>query len=636
MTSSPVTLLVYDLSQGMARMLSPMLAGRQIDGIWHTSVVVYGREYFFGQGIMSCPPGQSMHGTPLERVDMGTTMLPREVVMEYIETLRGHWTADKYHLLDNNCNSFTNEVCQFLVGKTIPAHITGLPADFLNTPLGQQLRPMIEAMFGPSAHGQGQQAIETPLPARAAPPVVGGSSTGLTVDTSAAASSTAIIETRSLAQLNSLITSRRAVVVFFTREGCGPCKMIEPELKNLVDEINSSYEQAGRRRTSGSGVKQPLLTAARVDTGVAFDAAQYHQITATPTFKLFQDGKPFYEFKGANQGELKMCLYNLVGTTYPAHKHGKIGVPTLASLGSQPISYPPVAEVGKLVSKLKQFVVDEAKLASTEEWDKVVPNLLECLGGDVQPKAGWETFLSKLVAELDKDRVFPVLDLLRMLSDKCEPIRTWILQGSGGGVVMQRVRELGVDADTPKPARLTLLKLACNLPSTFLFSSSQKLKGQIDGEPSIPYRSLTTAMLVESLLHSDASVRQSAASLAWNASITDAATREGSGLPAKLAMALEDETEEEREEWVVELVSAVGTALEREKESEEVKLRLLGALLHFVRFSSESVVELVGVLGVVDLLKAETGKEDGDKDPKVVERRKKVAGLVKELGELTK
>jgi hypothetical protein len=42
------------------------------------------------------------------------------------------WRAQDYHLLDNNCNNFTDMVCQFLVGKKIPAHITGLPADFLN------------------------------------------------------------------------------------------------------------------------------------------------------------------------------------------------------------------------------------------------------------------------------------------------------------------------------------------------------------------------------------------------------------------------------------------------------------------------------------------------------------------------
>jgi hypothetical protein len=38
-------------------MLEIPFAGRQIDGVWHTAVVVFGREYFFGsQGITSCAP----------------------------------------------------------------------------------------------------------------------------------------------------------------------------------------------------------------------------------------------------------------------------------------------------------------------------------------------------------------------------------------------------------------------------------------------------------------------------------------------------------------------------------------------------------------------------------------------------
>lgn len=42
-------------------------------------------------------------------------------------------SAEKYHLLDFNCNTFSNDLCQFLVGKTIPSHISDLPAEFLNT-----------------------------------------------------------------------------------------------------------------------------------------------------------------------------------------------------------------------------------------------------------------------------------------------------------------------------------------------------------------------------------------------------------------------------------------------------------------------------------------------------------------------
>ena len=33
------------------------IIGRQVDGIWHTAVVVFGREYFYGShGISAVPP----------------------------------------------------------------------------------------------------------------------------------------------------------------------------------------------------------------------------------------------------------------------------------------------------------------------------------------------------------------------------------------------------------------------------------------------------------------------------------------------------------------------------------------------------------------------------------------------------
>ena len=60
----PVHLHVYDLSQGMARSLSPVLLGRQLDGVWHTAVVVAGKEWYFGQGISCGRAGATRFGTP--------------------------------------------------------------------------------------------------------------------------------------------------------------------------------------------------------------------------------------------------------------------------------------------------------------------------------------------------------------------------------------------------------------------------------------------------------------------------------------------------------------------------------------------------------------------------------------------
>ena len=62
-----VELYIYDLSQGMAASLSPMLLGRSIEAIYHTAVVVYGREYFYGgDGVTFCQPGTTMLGQPRE------------------------------------------------------------------------------------------------------------------------------------------------------------------------------------------------------------------------------------------------------------------------------------------------------------------------------------------------------------------------------------------------------------------------------------------------------------------------------------------------------------------------------------------------------------------------------------------
>ncbi|CAK9162375.1 unnamed protein product [Ilex paraguariensis] len=131
-----VSLNVYDLSQGLARQLSTSFLGKAIEGIWHTGVVVYDKEYYFGGGIQHSLVGSTPYGTPIRTVDLGVTHVPKDVFEMYLQEIGPRYTAETYSLLTHNCNNFSNEVAQFLVGATIPDYILNLPNEVMSSPMG--------------------------------------------------------------------------------------------------------------------------------------------------------------------------------------------------------------------------------------------------------------------------------------------------------------------------------------------------------------------------------------------------------------------------------------------------------------------------------------------------------------------
>jgi len=143
-----VQVYIYDLTQGMARTMGPALIGRPLDGVWHTAVVVYGKEYFYGgSGVEFCNPGGTMLGQPLKVEDLGETQITEDLFQDYLRTQsQDRFRGDKYDLFRHNCNNFSHETAQFLVGKGIPQHILDLPNEILATPMGQMLAPMIQQM----------------------------------------------------------------------------------------------------------------------------------------------------------------------------------------------------------------------------------------------------------------------------------------------------------------------------------------------------------------------------------------------------------------------------------------------------------------------------------------------------------
>lgn len=149
-----VHLAIYDLSGGMARNLSAQFLGpnHAIDMIPHTALLVFGKEYFFGGGIQAVDPYvfRSMRGIkPVQIQSLGTTRISQSEFENWCNTTAStKFNAYSYDLLHNNCNNFTHYAAAegLKLTRRIPEWILRVPQQFLSSPMGQMIRPMLEQM----------------------------------------------------------------------------------------------------------------------------------------------------------------------------------------------------------------------------------------------------------------------------------------------------------------------------------------------------------------------------------------------------------------------------------------------------------------------------------------------------------
>lgn len=134
-----VFLRVYDLSKGAAKQLSKQILGFQVDGIWHTSIEIFGNEYYFQNGLVVQPAGTTHYGAHVERRSLGFTDCSLAALNEFFEASRHVWTPMAYDLFENNCNHFSDHLAFFLVEKGIPEHILSLPELVKSSPMFKQL-----------------------------------------------------------------------------------------------------------------------------------------------------------------------------------------------------------------------------------------------------------------------------------------------------------------------------------------------------------------------------------------------------------------------------------------------------------------------------------------------------------------
>lgn len=124
--------------------------------MWHTSVHIFGKEYWFGHGMQVGIPKQTQFGVPKQILKMGETQVDEELFQTFLDEIHPRFNVGTYNLLEHNCNNFSDECCEFLVGKKIPEHIVHLPNEVLNTPFGRAITPMLKVMENRMRNTRGQ------------------------------------------------------------------------------------------------------------------------------------------------------------------------------------------------------------------------------------------------------------------------------------------------------------------------------------------------------------------------------------------------------------------------------------------------------------------------------------------------
>lgn len=557
-----VQLYVYDLTKGMARVMSQQLTGIHIDAVYHTSLVFDNIEYFFGAGVQTCYAGQTHHGKPMEIISMGTTHLPMETILEYLESLKQVYTPESYDLFAHNCNNFTNDFGMFLVGKGIPDHITALPKRVLDTPFGQMLKPQIDASM--------RSITQAEVPASRLPPPKSAFSAatapGLTNRPSATESSRPYGEVKNLSSLSALdshlsTASKACTTVFFTSSTCAPCRLAYPMFDNLAGE-------------------HPEALFIKVDINEAHDVAARYKIRATPTFMTFSKGQKEDEWSGADPILLKTNVERLINLTFPPHPHSQIRVPTIQSGSLRPVTYSRIPPLEKLIAKLGAAASSPHIQALHDFVNKRNADPREAPLPDLQAISAQ---YAAEVALLPQDRRFAAVDLLRcaMIDPR---VSGYFAEESHTSTILELVKQVNELADCPHNLRLVTIHLACNIFTSSLYAKSIMQ----DGSELLPQ---VVTLISSSLIDvSHPTTRVAAASLAFNLATANYCIRREEGHDAL--------TGGEQVELAASLIEVVPE--EENEDALKVMLITMGYLAYFAPRDGE----LADLFQVMDLKSA--------------------------------
>lgn len=565
-----VHLLVYDLSRGLARQMSMGMLGFQLDAIYHTSIELDGLEWVYDGNVVAITPGSSHLGQPMQRLHLGKTELPMDVIQQYLESLREVYTVQAYNLWKHNCNNFSNDFAMFLLGTGLPDHILHMPDAVLQSPLGQMLMPTLNQQIEANRQQGGILGIQG-----------NGQATTGPFHAQQAYNTAKVRQVSNLQELDSLLASaqKSCAVVFFTSATCAPCKILYPLYDELATEI---------------GEKGILI---KVDISQAFDCGTRYSVRATPTFVTFLRGKEENRWSGADPSALRGNVQLLVQMAHPTHPHISLRLPSLQNPDAKPVLFTKTPPIPKLLAKMGPTADHEAV--------KSLSHFIEARNKDGAAEAtlpdmpGLTTFIRDSITTLPPDLLFTVVDLLRCGLIDARLSGYFAEEKDHHTIVSLLSHVNSLSTSCPYALRLVTLQMACNLFSTPLYPPQILTQ---DG-----LRGAVTTLISSSFLDSfHSAVRVAAASLLYNVALANSRERragKGDGLP-----------EGDQIELAASLLEAIG---QEDESTEALKgmLLALGSLAYLAPVEGE----LVDLLRTMEAGETVLGKKGKFKDVALVD-----------------
>jgi thioredoxin len=300
MNNNTVTVYLYDISNGMARTFGHMFVGKPVEGVWHTSIVVFGKEYYFQGGIAIDRPKMTPFGLPVKTIEMGNTELAEEDLNAYLVDIKPQFTPESYNIFDHNCNHFSNTLCEFLTGNHIPKDIMEQAKEYKDTPIGQFIKNLENQHKNVNGVGQNfnmppnnAQGFNLPqqfgfqnqggMPAMN----MGGS------QAQPAPHSKNVTDITDIIAYTEIITGNDRVIVDFYANWCGPCKVIKPEYDKLADANVGSIKFCSVNVDSAQEISMTL------------------GVKSMPTFLILFKGEEISRVSGADPMKLRLAVEQL-------------------------------------------------------------------------------------------------------------------------------------------------------------------------------------------------------------------------------------------------------------------------------------------------------------------------------------